>query len=158
MRGNDNVIQQLNEALKGELTAIAQYIVHAEMCHNWGYRRLGNYIKKQAIDEMKHAEKLIERILFLEGSPKMDVMPAPRIGASVQAQLENDLSAELGAVGQYNAAVQICVASADNGSRELFEAMVKDEEGHADFLEAQLSMVKEVGLANYLAQQIHAAE
>jgi len=155
MRGNEKVIEQLNEALKAELTAIVQYIVHAEMCHNWGYQRLGNYIKKQAIDEMKHAEGLIERILFLDGTPKVDVMPTPKIGASVKAQIENDLAGELEAVQQYNKAVEVCGAAGDNGTRELFERMVTDEEEHSDFLEAQLFMIGETGLENYLAQQIH---
>lgn len=95
MRGKEPVIQHLNAALKAELTAIVQYIVHSEMCHNWGYKRLGDYIKKQAIDEMRHAEGLIERILFLDGAPKVDVMPTPQIGQNVKAQIENDLAAEL---------------------------------------------------------------
>ncbi len=155
MRGNNKVIAELNTALKAELTAISQYIVHSEMCHNWGYHSLGGYIKKQAIDEMKHAEGLIERILFLDGAPKMDVMPTPAIGANVKAQLENDLRAETGAVAMYNASVKVCVEAGDNGSRELFEKMVKDEEQHADFLEAQLGMITEMGLENYLAQQMH---
>lgn len=157
MRGNDKVIELLNEALKAELTAIVQYIVHAEMCQNWGYGRLGGYIKKQAIDEMKHAEGLIERILFLDGTPKVDVMPTPRIGASVKAQIENDLAGELEAVGQYNLAVAACAAAGDNASRALFEAMVKDEEEHADYLEAQLHLVGEIGLDNYLARQMQTA-
>lgn len=154
MHGNEQVIEQLNEALKAELTAIVQYMVHAEMCSNWGYKRLGGYIKKQAIDEMKHAEGLIERILMLDGIPKVDVMPAPRIGSTVKAQMENDLAAELEAVSQYNAAVAICGKAADNASRALFEKMVSDEEQHADFLEAQLRMIGDVGLDNYLTQQI----
>lgn len=155
MRGNEKVIQQLNEGLQGELTAILQYIVHAEMCQNWGYGRLGAYIKKQAIDEMKHAEGLIERILFLGGVPKVDTMPAPAIGATVKAQLDHDLAAELAAVKQYNSAAEICGKAGDNASRALFEKMVKDEEEHADFLESQLFLIGEVGLDNYLAQQIH---
>ena len=158
MRGNDKVIVQLNEALQGELTAIVQYIVHAEMCENWGYHRLGAYIKKQAIEEMGHAEGLIERILFLEGTPKVDAIPAPKIGASVKAQLENDLSGELAAVSLYNAAVRACGQAGDNASRALFEKMLKDEEGHTDFLETQLSIIQEMGLENYLAQQMHAGK
>jgi len=158
MRGSDKVIQQLNEALKAELTAIVQYIVHAEMCHNWGYHRIGGLIKKQAIDEMRHAEGLIERILFLDGAPKVDVMPTPNIGASVKAQIENDLAAELEAVRQYNASVAVCAQAGDNGSRVLFEKMVKDEEEHADFLEAQLQIISDSGLDNYLAQQMRNAE
>jgi bacterioferritin len=155
MRGNEKVIEQLNGALKAELGAILQYIVHSEMQNNWGYQKLGGYIKKQAIDEMRHAEGLIERILFLEGTPNVDVMPGPQIGGNVKAQLENDLAGELGAVRQYNAAVKICTDAGDNGSRELFEKMVGDEEGHANWLEGQLFMIDQTGLDNYLATQIH---
>jgi bacterioferritin len=157
MRGNEKVIDQLNAALESELGAICQYILHSEMCHNWGYRKLGAFIKKQAIDEMRHAEGLVERILFLEGEPKLAVVPPIRLGMSVQAQLENDLAAEFAAVASYNEAVAVCSAAGDNGTRELFEKMVADEERHADFLEAQLGMVKDMGLANYLAQQMNGA-
>jgi bacterioferritin len=155
MRGNDKVITVLNDALKAELTAILQYIVHAEMQSNWGYKRLGGYIKKQAIDEMRHAEKLIERILFLDGTPKVDVMPSPQIGATVRQQLEHDLSAEVDAVQMYNTSAKVCVEAGDNASRELFESMVKDEEQHTDWLEAQLFEIGEIGIENYLAQQMH---
>jgi bacterioferritin len=158
VRGNDKVIDELNAALKAELTTISQYIVHAEMCENWGYKRLASYIKKQAIGEMGHAERLIERVLFLDGTPTVDIMLAPNIGASVKAQLENDLSGELDAIRQYNAAVAVCVQAGDNGSRELFESLVKDEEEHADFLEAELHKIGEIGLDNYLAQQMHNGE
>ena len=158
MRGNEKVIEQLNAALQAELSAIVQYIVHSEMLHNWGYHRLGAYIKKQAIDEMRHAEGVIERILFLEGAPKVDVMPAPKIGSNVKSQFENDLSGEVEAVGQYNAAVQICAGAGDNASRALFEKMVKDEEEHTDYLETQLQMIAEIGLDNYLAQHMHGGE
>jgi bacterioferritin len=156
MRGNDKVIEELNKALAAELNAIAQYMVHAEMCHNWGYQRLGAHVKKQALDEMKHAEGLIERILFLEGAPQVNLALAPRIGQTVKAQIENDLAGELEAVHQYNAAVRVCVEAGDNATRELFERMVTDEERHADFLETQLSMIAGIGLDNYLAQQLHA--
>jgi len=158
MRGNDKVIDELNAALKAELSAISQYIVHSEMQHDWGYHKLGNYIKKQAIDEMRHAEGLIERILFLDGVPKMDVMPTPKIGQDVKAQIENDLAGEAEAVVQYNAAAAICVEAGDNGTRELFEKMVRDEEGHNDFFEAQLDIIKEIGIQNYLAQQMGTEE
>ena len=158
MRGNDQVIDQLNAALKAELTAIVQYIVHAEMQDNWGYRGLGAYIKKQAIEEMGHAEGLIERILFLDGTPKVDVMPTPKIGANVKAQFENDLAGEVQAVKDYNAAVKICVDAGDNGSRELFEKMVGDEEQHTDYLEAQLGMIEEMGIQNYLTRQMKGEE
>ena len=158
MRGNEKVIAELNQALKAELTAIVQYIVHSEMQHNWGYHKLGNYIKKQAIDEMRHAEGLIERILFLEGVPKVDDQPTPKIGQNVKEQIENDLGDEAGAVKMYNASAAICVEAGDNGSRELFEQMVRDEEGHNDFFEAQLDIIKEIGIRNYLAQQMGGEE
>jgi bacterioferritin len=154
MKGNDNVIGHLNKALSAELTAITQYIVHSEMCGNWGYKAYGAFVKKQAIDEMRHAEGLIERILFLDGVPAVEVKLAPQIGASVKAQIENDLAAEADAIKQYNAAVKACVEAGDNGTRELFEGMVKDEEQHLDFLEAQLHMISEMGLENYLALQM----
>ncbi|MCW5981318.1 MAG: bacterioferritin [Bryobacteraceae bacterium] len=156
MRGNDGVIEQLNKALAAELTTISQYIVHAEMCENWGYLALGGYIQKQAIGEMKHAEGLIARVLFLDGTPKVDIALTPNIGANVKAQLENDLKGELEAIQQYNAAAKVCLEAGDNGSRELFEQMIKDEEEHADFLEAQLHMIGEIGIENYLAQQMSA--
>jgi bacterioferritin len=155
MRGNDKVIAALNAALAEELTAIMQYMVHAEMCHNWGYQRLGDYIKKQAIDEMKHAEGLIERILFLDGVPNVGLTLAPKVGPNVRQQLANDLEGEVRAVKMYNESVETCVAAHDNGSRELFEKMVKDEEEHTDWLEAQLQMIQEMGIENYLAAQSH---
>lgn len=155
MRGNDKVIAMLNEMLKEELTAISQYFVHAEMCENWGYKHLGGYIKKQAIDEMKHAEELIERVLFLDGTPKMAELLPLKIGDNVKAQIENDLKLELSAVKEYNNAVKLAREAGDNGSRELFEKLAKDEEEHVDWLEAQLYMIKEMGYQNYLTQQLH---
>ena len=128
------------------------------MCENWGYHRLGGNIKKQSIDEMKHAEKVIERILFLDGSPNLGMGLPLKVGATVKEQLENDMALELEAVAQYNAYIQTCVAEADNTSRELFEKLLKDEEGHVDFLEAQLHIIREAGLENYLAQQMHEEE
>ena len=156
MRGNENVLTELNKALQAELMAILQYIVHAEMQNNWGYGALGAYTKKQAIDEMRHAERLIERILFLDGTPQMEAFPRPNIGANVKAMLENDLAAEVDAVRQYNDAVQVCVAAGDSASREMFEKMVVDEEKHADHLEAQLDLIRDVGLPNYLARKMGA--
>src|SRR6266540_3673870 len=127
MRGNDQVIAQLNHALKEELTAINQYFLHAEMCHNWGYHRLGDFIKKQSIDEMKHAEELIERLLFLDATPTMELMELS-VGQNVKAQLEADLKLEVNAVGMYNKAVQISRDAGDDASRELFSRLLKDEE------------------------------
>lgn len=154
MRGDAKVIKQLNAALASELTAIVQYMVQAETCHNWGYVRLGDRMKQRAIEEMHHAEGLIERIVFFDAAPKVDVALVPKIGTSVQQQLANDLKDEQEAVHQYNAAMRICVEAADNGSRTLFQSMVKDEEGHADFLESQLHAIEEMGIGPYLAQQL----
>jgi bacterioferritin len=154
MKGNSQVIAALNEALKAELTAINQYILHAEMCQSWGYERLHDHAKKQAIDEMKHAEHLVERILFLEGAPTLSELDKLTIGASVKAQLENDLALELAAVASYNAQIKLCAEAGDNASRELFEKLLADEEEHADWLETQLHQIGEVGLDRYLSQQI----
>ena len=158
MRGKDKVIARLNEALRAELTAISQYFLHAEMCENWGYHRIGKLIKKQSIDEMKHAEQVIERILFLEGTPNLGVGLSLKVGSTVKEQLESDLGLEVEAVAQYNAAVRTCVEEADNTSRELFEKFLKDEEKHVDFLEAQLHAIQEIGIQNYLSEQMHGGE
>lgn len=153
MRGNDQVIAQLNLALKEELTAINQYFLHAEMAHNWGYHRIGDYIKKQSIDEMKHAEALIERLLFLDATPKMEYMELS-VGANVRAQLESDLKLEEKAVVMYNTAIKISREVGDDTSRELFTKLLKDEEEHVDWLEAQLHQIKEMGYERYLSNQV----
>lgn len=150
MRGNDRVIAQLNQALKEELTAINQYFLHAEMCHNWGYHGLGDYIRKQSIDEMKHAEKLIERILFLDATPAMEYLDL-NVGQTVRAQLEADHKLEVSAVAMYNKAIQIAREEGDDQSRELLSALLKDEEDHVDWLEAQLHQIKEMGYEQYLS-------
>jgi len=155
MRGNDKVLGYLNEVLKAELTAINQYFLHAEMCDNWGYERLGAHTKKESIDEMKHAEALIERILLLEGTPVMHELFPLKIGSTVKEQIENDLALEVAAVARLNSAIRTAVEAGDNGSRELFEKILTDEEEHIDWLEAQLHMIQEIGVENYLAQQIH---
>lgn len=152
MRGNPKVIAQLNQALKEELTAINQYFLHAEMCENWGYHRLGDYIKKQSIDEMKHAEQLIERLLFLDATPKMEYMELS-VGSNVKAQLEADLKLEVNAVEMYNNAVKVSREANDDASRELFSTLLKDEELHVDWLEAQLHQIKEMGYERYLSLQ-----
>jgi bacterioferritin len=153
MKGNPKVLAELNKALKEELTAINQYFLHAEMCENWGYQRLSSYIKKQSIGEMKHAESLMERILFLDGTPSMQPLEV-KIGGTVKAMIENDLALEVDAVKQYNDAVAIATKEGDNGSRDLFVTLLKDEEDHVDFLEAQLHQIKELGYERYLAQQM----
>jgi bacterioferritin len=152
MRGNPQVIAQLNQALKEELTAINQYFLHAEMCENWGYHRLGDYIKKQSIDEMKHAEELIERLLFLDATPKMELMELS-VGANVRAQLEADLKLEVNAVAMYNEAVRVSREAGDDTSRDLFSKLLKDEEDHVDWLEAQLHQISEMGYERYLSLQ-----
>ena len=153
MRGNDTVIAGLNEALREELTAINQYFIHAEMCHNWGYHGLGSYIRKQSIDEMKHAEQLIERILFLDGTPKMEYLELT-VGANVRAQIEADFKLEVNAVAMYNKAIRMAREAGDDQSRELFSKLLKDEEGHVDWLEAQLHQIKEMGYERYLMLQV----
>ncbi|HEY2015138.1 MAG TPA: bacterioferritin [Bryobacteraceae bacterium] len=154
MQGNPKVIALLNEALKEELTAINQYFLHAEMCENWHYERLGSFIKKQSIDEMKHAEILIERILFLDGTPSLTEPMQLSIGQNVKEQLASDLKLEIGAVGMYNRCVQVARDEGDNASRELFERLLKDEESHVDWLEAQLYQIQEIGYERYLSQQV----
>ena len=157
MRGNDKVVAQLNEALKEELTAINQYFLHAEMCHNWGYHRLGDYIKKQSIDEMKHAEQVMERLLFLEAVPSMEYLPL-NIGQSVKAQLAEDLKLEVGAVAMYNKAVQVSRDQGDEASADLFRRLLKDEEEHVDWLEAQVHQIEEIGYERYLAVQLEGSK
>jgi len=157
MKGNPKVIEQLNRALREELTAINQYFVHAEMCENWGYDRLARYIKKQSIDEMKHAESLMERILFLDGTPSMEPL-ALSIGKNVKAMIETDLKLELGAVVLYNEAARIATDEKDNSSRDLFIRLLKDEEEHVDWLEAQLHQIAELGYERYLTTQTSEAE
>jgi len=153
MKGSPKVIAELNKALREELTAINQYFLHAEMYENWGYDRLSEYIKMQSIGEMKHAEALIERVLFLDGSPSMQPLELT-VGKNVQEMLQSDLDLELGAVKDYNAAIQIAVAEKDNGSRDLFVQLLKDEEGHVDWLEAQIHQIKELGYERYLTMQM----
>jgi bacterioferritin len=152
MKGNPKVIEQLNRALREELTAINQYFVHAEMCENWGYDRLSKFIKKQSIDEMKHAESLMERIFFLDGMPSMEPL-ALSIGANVKEMIASDLKLELGAVVMYNEAVRISAEEKDNGSRDLFIKLLKDEEEHVDWLETQLHQIAELGYERYLTTQ-----
>jgi bacterioferritin len=152
MKGNPKVVKELNDALREELTAINQYFLHAEMCENWGYKKLADYIKKQSIDEMKHAEELIERVLFLDGTPSMQPLQL-NIGGTVRQMIESDLALEVSAAKQYNAAVQLATQEKDNGSRDLLVKLLKDEEDHVDWLEAQLHQIKEMGYERYLSMQ-----
>ena len=153
MKGNEKVIAALNDFLADELTAVNQYIVHSEMCANWGYGKLHSAIEKRAIEEMKHAEKLIARILYLEGLPIVSELKKMSIGAKVDAQLKNDHAAEAGAIKAYNEGVRLCLELGDNGTRELIEDNLQDEETHIDWLEAQLDQIEQMGLKNYLLGQ-----
>jgi bacterioferritin len=154
MKGNEKVIAALNQALQEELTAISEYFIHAEMCENWKYENLSKYLKKLSIVEMKHAEKLIQHVLFLDGSPNIAGPKQIKVGKTVKEQLENDLALELGAVKSYNDSVKLARAEGDNGSADLLVANLKDEEEHTDWLEAQLNLIKEIGYERYLSKQV----
>lgn len=154
MKGNPKVIKVLNELLAEELTAINQYFLHAEICESKGYTAIEGKIRAESIDEMKHAEALIERILYLDGKPMMSKTPAVNIGWRVEEMFTNDLKLEQGAVKEYNAAMAVCAEAGDHGTRSLLQTILLDEERHLDFIETQLSLIKDLGIANYLAQQI----
>ncbi|HEY3442907.1 MAG TPA: bacterioferritin [Paludibaculum sp.] len=154
MKGDPKVLEYLQECLTAELTAINQYFLHAEMMENWGYERLGKITKKESIEEMMHAEKLLHRILYFDGSPNMSQLFTLRIGQNVKEQIQFDLDLEYQAVPRLNKAINAAVAAGDNGSRDLFESILKDEEHHVDYLEAQLHMISEMGYENYLAQNM----
>ncbi|MGV8026328.1 MAG: bacterioferritin [Anaerolineaceae bacterium] len=154
MKGNEKVIETLNMMLADELTAVNQYIVHGEMAANWGYTALHEIDEKRAIDEMKHAEMLIERILFLEGSPVVTELKSIHIGEDVEKQIQNDRKAEFDAINAYNAAIKVAGEFNDFGTRELFEKILKDEEAHIDLLEAQLDQIKQMGIQIFLSEQM----
>jgi bacterioferritin len=155
MQGDDRVIEALNEVLTSELTAINQYFIHAKMSANWGYERRAEHLRQESIDEMKHAERLIERILYFEGTPNMQRLFPVQVGESVQEQLQLDLNVEYEAVPRLNHGIALCVEVGDNGTRELFEDILVSEEEHVDWLETQLETIRQVGIENYLAQQMH---
>ena len=154
MKGDKKIIEILNDVLTAELTAINQYFVHGEMCDNWGYDRLHAIIRKHSIGEMKHAEQLIERLLFLEGVPNVQRLGKINIGENVPEQLRLDHGLELDAIKRLNAGIETCRELDDNNSRHLLEEILEDEEEHVDWIEAQISLVEQVGVQNYLAQQI----
>ena len=154
MKGDPRIIDMLNEVLTGELTAINQYFLHGKMCLNWGYDHLGKKIYEESIDEMKHAQKLVERILFLDGLPNLQKLGKLTIGTKVIEILENDLAFELGTVPRLNKGIQLARDAGDNGSEELLTEILVESEKHVDWLESQLELVKQVGEAHYLAQQI----
>jgi bacterioferritin len=154
MKGHADVITALNDILTAELTGINQYFVHAKMCQNWGYQRLYEKIRAESIDEMKHADVLIDRILYLEGVPNVQRLFKVQIGETVPEQLESDLRVERDAVERLNKAVELCRSLGDNGTRSILEEMLRSEEEHLDWLEEQLSLIQQIGTANYLAQQL----
>jgi bacterioferritin len=154
MKGNPQIIDKLNYLLADELTAINQYMVHSEMCHDWGYTKLHENIEKRAIQEMKHAETHIGRILFLEGMPTVSNLNKIHIGGDVKAQLENDLQSELGAQKAYNEGIRLAVELGDNKTRDILEGILSEEEDHIDWLEAQLDQINQMGIQNYLVEQI----
>jgi bacterioferritin len=153
MKGNDQVIQILNDVLCAELTAVNQYFIHAMMCANWRYKKLADHSREESIDEMKHAQSLIERILYLEGVPNMQKYMRINVGQTVPEQHAFDLEVERAAVDRLNTGLELCRSVGDNGSRMLLETILKEEEEHIDWLEAQLQQIADLGLPNYLANQ-----
>ncbi len=154
MKGDAQVIDLLNEVLTNELTSVSQYFLHARICENWGYDRLWKKIRAESIDEMKHADELIERILYLEGLPNLQRLEKIEVGENVPEQLRLDLGVEKKALATLNRGVELCRKAGDNGSAELLEDMIEDEDEHANWLEAQLMLIEQVGVQNYLAQQV----
>lgn len=154
MKGHDKIIATLNDLLADELTAINQYMVHSEMCEDWGYGRLHKLVEKRAIDEMKHAEKLIGRILFLEGIPVVSELKKIQIGPDVEKQYKNDWDAEIGAIKAYNNAIKQASELGDNGTRDFLQSILNDEEEHLDWLETQMEQISQIGLQNYLVEQM----
>ena len=155
MKGNDKVIETLNDILTAELTAVNQYFIHAKMCGNWGYKRLYKHIYDESIDEMKHADDLIERILFLEGVPNVQRYNKVTVGESVKEQFDLDLQMEYAAVDRFRAAIKLCRDLGDEATAEMLEHMLVSEEHHVDWIETQLELINQVGLQNYLAEQIN---
>lgn len=154
MKGNQKIINSLNDRLREELTAISQYMVHSEMCANWGYEKLHQAIEKQAIDEMHHAEWLIARIIFLEGAPVVSKLDEIRIGKAVKDIVSNDLGAERDAVNAYNDSIRLAVELGDNATRDLLAKILQDEERHVDWGEVQRDQIEQMGLENYLTNQV----
>ena len=155
MKGDIEVIKALNNVLTGELTAINQYFLHARMCKNWGYNRIAEKTYKESIEEMKHAQELLDRVLFLDGIPNLQKLDKLNIGENVKEQLEADLALEFMALERLKKGIEICQNAKDHTSTELLEEILEDEEEHIDWLETQLSLIKDIGYENYLAQQLH---
>ena len=155
MQGNDEIIELLNEVLTAELTAINQYFVHSKMCANWGYDRLAAHGREESIDEMKHADIVIDRILYFDGVPNMQRLFPVRVGETVDEQLQVDLELEYAAVERLNNGIAVCVGKGDNGTRELLTEILVSEEDHIDWIETQQETIRQIGLVQYLAQQLH---
>ncbi len=154
-KNTDAIIEVLNEILTGELTAINQYFLHGEICENWGYKKLHKVIRGHSIGEMKHADTLVERILFLDGLPNVQRLGDISVGESVPEMFKVDLALEVAAVERLNVAIETCRTSSDNGTRHILEEILESEEEHVDWIEAQLELLEQVGVENYLAEQIH---
>lgn len=154
MKGNEELLHALNELLADELTAINQYVVHGEMAEDWGYRKLKKSVGARSITEMKHAEKLIERILFLEGTPIVGVLNKIRIGADVPQQCANDLASEMTAVANYNKVVKLATDLGDNATRDILQGILKDEDRHVNEIEEKLDQIKQMGIQHFLATQV----
>jgi bacterioferritin len=154
MKGNASVIDALNEVLTAELTGINQYFVHGRMCENWGYKRLWEKLREESIDEMKHADKLIERVLYLEGIPNLQRLGKINIGENVPEQLKSDLALEKDAVDRLNRTIELCRSVGDHGSRHLLEDMLVSEEDHLNWIEAQIGLIEQLGVNTYLAEQL----
>ena len=155
MRGHEQVITLLNDVLTAELTAINQYFIHARMCENWGYQRLWKKVREESIGEMKHADRLIARVLYLEGVPNVQRLGKVNVGETVPEQLRLDLEVEKAAIKMLNDGIEKCRALGDHGSRDLLEDLLEGEEEHANWIEAQLTLIQQMGEAHYLAQQVH---
>lgn len=154
MQGNPEIIELLNDVITAELTAINQYFVHAKMCDNWGYKRLAEHVRAESIDEMRHAEALVERVLYFDGFPNLQRLNPLRVGESVEEQFRNDLELERTAIERLNRGIAAAIAAGDNGTRHLLEEILVSEEEHADWLETQLAAIDQVGLQQYLAEQL----
>ena len=155
MQGNPQVIELLNDVLTAELTAINQYFVHAKMCDNWGYQRIASHTRDESIDEMKHAERIVERILFLEGVPNLQRLGPLKVGESVVEQFRNDLAVEIAALERLHRGIALAIEKTDVGTREMLADILVDEEEHVDWLETQLETIAQIGVEHYLAQQLH---
>jgi bacterioferritin len=155
MQGDAEILDILNDVLTAELTAINQYFIHAKMCHNWGYERLAEHGRNESIDEMKHADIVIDRILYFDGTPNMQRLYPVRVGETVAEQLQLDVELEYAAVDRLNTGIAVCVAKGDNGTRELLAEILVSEEDHIDWIETQQETIRQIGLERYLAQQLH---